>query len=334
MLPQGMPTPAGWQLLHSLGDGSTFLYQTTKIPNLQIMSEEHTKTPNHELSALGCPMHAADVDLFSEGAAEHWYEAYDILHDESPVHCIPGEGFEPGTDAFILTKHEDIAAVVRDQDRFPLPGAMLVQQMAASGDDPFAGDNVSVLFASMTTLRPNPEMWRTHRQELTDPWVGPGAGRNQAMIQAVTNELIDSWIDVGEVDFVAQFAQPLPQMTMAHVLGWPIEDLKLLKKFGDGCVKPFVYGKGHRNVLTEEETASQFVVLNEFREYTNNLIEQRAWTHHFSGFIRRSMIISTQINSHPLRTKKLLENLLLIVDQCLSDGGKMCRKLFIIILLS
>ena len=52
-------------------------------------------------------------------------EAYDILHAESPVHCIPGEGFEPGTDGFILCKHDDIAAVVRDQDRFPLPGAML-----------------------------------------------------------------------------------------------------------------------------------------------------------------------------------------------------------------
>ena len=239
------------------------------------MSEQDSKTPNHNLSPMGCPMHAADVDLFSEGAPEHWYEAYDILHGESPVHRIPGEGFEPGTDAFILTKHEDIAAVVRDQDRFPLPGAMLVQQMAASGDDPFAGDNVSVLFASMTTLRPNPEMWRTHRQELTDPWVGPGAGRNEAMIQEVTNELIDNWIDGGQVEFVSQFAQPLPQMTMAHVLGWPIEDLKLLKKFGDGCVKPFVYGSGHRNVLTDEEVASQFVVLNEFRQYTDDLIEQR-----------------------------------------------------------
>ena len=53
-------------------------------------------------------MHAVDVDLFSPGAQEHWYEAYDILHNEDPVHRLEGEGFLPGTDAYVLTKHDDI----------------------------------------------------------------------------------------------------------------------------------------------------------------------------------------------------------------------------------
>ena len=65
-----------------------------------------------------CPVHLGDVDLFGPGAQEHWYAAYDILHNESPVHRLPGQGMAPGSDAFVLTKHDDIAAVVRDQDRF------------------------------------------------------------------------------------------------------------------------------------------------------------------------------------------------------------------------
>ena len=64
------------------------------------------KTPNHDLSAMRCPAHLEDVDLFSPGAPEHWYEAYDILHAEAPVHRIPGEGFEPGTDAFIWRRSQ------------------------------------------------------------------------------------------------------------------------------------------------------------------------------------------------------------------------------------
>ena len=40
---------------------------------------------NHQLSAMACPASLADVDLFGPGAAEHWYEAYDILHAEAPV---------------------------------------------------------------------------------------------------------------------------------------------------------------------------------------------------------------------------------------------------------
>ena len=234
------------------------------------------KRPNHELSAMKCPHSLAEVDLFSPGAPEHWYEAYDILHAESPVHRIPGEGFAPGTDAFILCKHDDIAAVVRDQERFPLPGAMFVEQLKERGGDPFAIEGANTMIASMTTLRPNPEMWRAHRQELTDPWVGPGAPRNEPMVKDVANELIDRWIDRGTVEFISEFAQPLPQMVMANILGWPMADLKLLKYFGDGTVKPFVYGSGHRNILPEEEIRSQMEVLQEFGFYRNNTVEEPA----------------------------------------------------------
>ena len=128
---------------------------------------------------MRCPVHLDDVDLFAPGAQEYWYEAYDILHAEAPVHRIPGEGFAPGTDAFILSRHEDIAMVVRDQERFPVVTSLALKGVIDAGGDPFELPNVSTLVASMVTLRPNPELWRAHRQELTDPWVGPGAGRNR-----------------------------------------------------------------------------------------------------------------------------------------------------------
>ena len=233
------------------------------------------KRPNQELSPMRCPVHLDDVDLFSPGAQEHWYEAYDILHDEAPVHRIPGEGFEPGTDAFILTRHEDIARVVRDEKRYPVMTSLLVRQLADAGGDPFALANASTLVASMVSLRPNPTMWRAHRQELTDPWVGPGAGRNRQMIERVASELLDEWIDRGEVEFVSEFAQPLPHRVMANILGWPLADLKLLKYFGDGTVKPFVYGRCHNNILNQEEIESQMVVLKEFKQYTDDLIRHK-----------------------------------------------------------
>ena len=44
------------------------------------------KTPNHCLTDMKCPMGLEDVDLFAPGAQEHWYDAYPILHGESPVH--------------------------------------------------------------------------------------------------------------------------------------------------------------------------------------------------------------------------------------------------------
>ena len=233
------------------------------------------KKPNHDLSPMRCPVHLEDVDLFSPGAPEHWYEAYEILHHEAPVHRIPGEGYLPGTDGFILSKYEDIALVVREEERFPPAMTLALRQLMEQGEDVFDRPNINAAVAGMVSLRPTPEMWRAHRQELTDPWVGPGSGRHEDMMKRVAHELIDKWIDRGEVEFVSEFAQPLPQIVMANVLGWPPADLKLLKYFGDGTVKPFVYGKGHRSVLPEAEVKTQFEVLEEFKAYTLDLIQEK-----------------------------------------------------------
>jgi cytochrome P450 len=229
-------------------------------------------TPRGAANAMKCPVHVEDVDLFSPGAQEHWYEAYPILHAEAPVRRIPGEGMAPGTDGFILTKFEDIALVVRDEARFPV-----MQYSEAPPADP--GEvkpppNVSQL--ARQSLRPAPDAWHIHRQELTEPWVGVGATRHREMITRTANGLIDNWIDRGEVDFVAEFARPLPQIVMATVLGFPLDDIPQLEVWGAAQVKPFVFGRGHRNILTEDEIADQTRVLAGFADYVaGQVVEKR-----------------------------------------------------------
>ena len=56
----------------------------------------YPKHINHELSPMKCPVALDDVDLFGQGAQEHWYEAYKILHREAPVLRIEGGGSSPG----------------------------------------------------------------------------------------------------------------------------------------------------------------------------------------------------------------------------------------------
>ena len=191
-----------------------------------------TKTPNHALSAMHCPVHLRDVDLFAPGAQEHWYEAYEILHREAPVLRLPGEGPTPGSDGFILTKYADIAPVVRDPVRFPPTLSLAVDQLKQSGLPPEQLPQTNAMIASMLTLRPTIELWRAHRQELTDPWVGPGADRHTAMITRCVDELIDAWIDRGEVEFISEFARPLPQRVMANVLGFPARGHSATRRVG------------------------------------------------------------------------------------------------------
>lgn len=233
------------------------------------------KTPNHELSPLKCPMSLEDVDLFSPGAQEHWYEAYPILHREAPVLRIPGEGLTPGTDGYILSKYEDIALVVRDPVRFPPTMSLAIDAMVASGTPPEEIPNTNAMMVSIATLRPTIDLWRSHRKELTDPWVGPGASRHQDMITRCADRLIDRWIDRGRVEFISEFARPLPQLVMANVLGLPEEDIPQLAEWGNAQVASFVYGRGHRNLLTEEEIREQFRLLDGFKEYVHEKVQEK-----------------------------------------------------------
>ena len=224
---------------------------------------------------MKCPVHLDDVDLFTEGAQEHWYDAYEILHREAPVHRIPGEGYLPGTDGFILSRFEDIEKVVKNPDRFPPTLSLGAQALKQANIPVEEQKHVNAMMMSIVTLRPNMTLWRSHKQELTDPWVGTGAGRHEDMVRGYVNELIDRWIDKDEVEFISEFARPLPQMVMATILGFPLEDIPQLANWGAAQVMPFVYGKGHRNELSETQLEAQFKELDGFKEYVQEKVEEK-----------------------------------------------------------
>lgn len=229
----------------------------------------YPKHVNHELSPMKCPVHLDDVDLFGEGAQEHWYEMYEILHRDAPVLRLEGWGIAPGTDAYVLTKHADISTVVRDPDRFPVMTTFRLRQMVEQGltpEEAYAKHH-SLMQASMLSLRPTQELYIKHRKELTDPWVGTGATRHRDMIARHAHDLIDEWIDDGEVNFIKQFSRPLPQRVMATILGFPLSDIPQLAEWGDAVVTPFVHGNGPRHEITPEQTAEMVARLDGFQDY-------------------------------------------------------------------
>jgi cytochrome P450 len=234
-----------------------------------------TSSKPSQAAAVGCPRSIDDVDLFAEGAQERWYDAYPILHREAPVHRLPGEGLTPNTDAFILSRYEDINRVVKDPIRYTPITSLMLEQIAASDTAPEDMDYLNMMMVSMLTLRPTVELWRAHRKELTDPWVGPGAERHREMITQRVDALIDAFPNAGEFDFVQRFARPLPQQVMAAVLGFPEADIPQLAVWGEAQVMPFVYGEGHLNRLTEAQLENQFSQLDGFKEYVQEVVKAK-----------------------------------------------------------
>jgi cytochrome P450 len=229
----------------------------------------YPKHINHELSPMACPVHLGDVDLFGEGAQEHWYEAYEILHRDAPVLRIEGGGLTRGTAAFVLTKHADVARVVKDPERFP---NVTQRRVGAYADERMSPQETyatyrNLMQAAMVSLRPTQELYIRHRKELTDPWVGPGALRHRNMITEHAHDLVDEWIGDGEVEFISRFARPLPQRVMASLLGFPLEDIPQLAKWGDAVVTPFVHGTGLKHELSRQQTDDMLARLDGFQDY-------------------------------------------------------------------
>lgn len=235
------------------------------------------KHVNHGLGPMTCPVDLASVDLFGAGAQEHWYEMYEILHREAPVLRIPGGGLRPGTDTYVLTKHADIAMVVKDPERFIVMGQRRVNEWA---DDGLTVDQVyeksrNLMTASMVSLRPTQEMYIKHRKELTDPWVGTGAHRHREMITTLANDLLDEWIDDGSVEFIGRFARPLPQRVFATIMGFPFDDIPQLAEWGDAIVTPFVHGTGLKHELTSEQTQEMLARLDGLQEYIREQVRAK-----------------------------------------------------------
>ena len=154
-------------------------------------------------------------------------------------------------------------------ERFPSLTTKRLGQLAGQGltpEEAYATHH-NLMQASMLSLRPTQQLYFQHRRELTDPWVGPGALRHREMITKRANDLLDQWIDDGEVEFISRFARPLPQHVMATILGFPLEDIPQLAAWGDAVVMPFVHGHGLRHELTSEQTEDMLARLDGFQDY-------------------------------------------------------------------
>ncbi|MEP4146203.1 MAG: cytochrome P450 [Halioglobus sp.] len=233
----------------------------------------------------GCPSNLEEVDLFGPGCQEHWYQAYPILHEEAPVLVLPEEGIGGIGDAFVLNCYEDIERVVKNPERFTPLMSLMVEDMQAlinKGETPPKDTSrFDLALNSVRTLRPNQTLWRAHRQELTDPWVGPGARRHREMITQIVDELIDDWITrdsgdgSGTVEFIQEFARPLPQRVTARILGLPLTDVTRLADWGSAQVMQYVYGQSHLNILSDKQMAQQAENLSGFADYLADQVAKK-----------------------------------------------------------
>ncbi len=186
--------------------------------------------------AGGCPYSkAAEIDLMDPVVQENWFEAYDVLRAESPVYFMPQLGM------YVLTGYDEIEYVLRRPKLFSGgPDIQDVEPLVKFPEARALYDEKG--WTRYTPLSENLPMHRRYRA-LVDPKLSAAEiRRREPFVRGVINELIDTWIDQGEIEFMKAFAEPLPMIVIAELLGFPRMDLPQLKVWSAAWVLPFSRG--------------------------------------------------------------------------------------------
>ena len=191
------------------------------------------------MTTPGCPASIDEVDFYDPATQEDWYPTYDLLRAEAPVWKMPG------ANTYVLTRHEDIAMVLRRTDIF-LRGAS--ERTPSSG----AARRTKEIYDTRgwprrTVLGSNPPEHRVYRDVVDPFFTVAGAERRRPLIEGIVRELIGAMRGRGECEFVRDFAMPLPVRVITAMMGFHADDIPKLKVWSEAWVLPF------RGGLTAEE---------------------------------------------------------------------------------
>jgi cytochrome P450 len=149
------------------------------------------------------------------------YPLYHRLRMEAPVH------WDPFLHAWVVTRYCDVVRVLHDfsADRTPTPEQL--RRMNLSALSPIAATMVKqMLFLDAPA--------HTRLRSLASSAFTPARVRVlQSHIEQIADTLIDAAMDrkSGEMDIIADFAEPLPAIVTAEMLGVPTSDHRQLKSW-------------------------------------------------------------------------------------------------------
>jgi cytochrome P450 len=157
-----------------------------------------------------------DVELISSP-----YHTYDRLLSEEPVHwCAPMQ-------CWVLTRIEDIQAVLND------PNFVVAEQSKTFADlARRAGRNydptISVLAAIL--FFQDGDRHRRDRRTIAKIMNRKMLSQLEPVIKDFAGSLSSKLLGRSEYDAIEEFADPLPQFVMAHILDLPLSDVPILSE--------------------------------------------------------------------------------------------------------
>lgn len=189
------------------------------------------------------------------------WEFYSKLRNEAPVYKEPETGF------YIVSRYQDITDISRNTAIFSND---LNFHYLSHATPPEAHAIYAAGYERPQTLhRTDPPLHTSHRRLVDRAFTMPRVKSMVPHIEAIVCGLMDALPASGEVDFVADYAIPLPCYIFADLLGMPREDARLIKVWSDALLEP----TGMMIAKEREIECARQVI--EFQNYFAAMIEDR-----------------------------------------------------------
>lgn len=159
-----------------------------------------------------------DLDLGSDANVQDPFPLYAWLRDHDPVHWCERLG------GFVVTRYEDVLAVFDRSEVFS------AERFRRPGETPLS--LVARVLSEWLVFRDPPDHTRL-RGLLQKSFTPRQLEKNRCGIQKTIDDLLDRVLDRGEMDFIRDFAFPLPAIVIAILLGAPPRDIESIKAWSD-----------------------------------------------------------------------------------------------------
>lgn len=198
--------------------------------------------------------------LFDPDVVQCPFPSYRAMQAESPVVRMP-DG-----DVFLVVSYDDCVDILDKPDVFSSKiGPGLRQKPSPAAKAVLARGHRVV----RTLLTNDPPSHTRYRTLVARAFTARRIAVLQPGVLRVVNELLDSFDTTDPVDFVHNFAQPLPLLVISEFLGVPAEDLDTFKRWSDDAAA--VLG----GTLTEARQIEVNTSLVELLQYFADKAEER-----------------------------------------------------------
>ena len=209
---------------------------------------------------LNQPLEASSPISPEALACPHEYN--ERLRNEAPVYQCPHSGI------FFVSDYDTVRKIAKDHETFSNKFGQAMRPMQEV--DPEIAEIQAQGYAPVDTmLTEDPPVHRRYRGLVNQAFTARRVSTLAPDIDRICNDLIDKMLEKGEVDFITEFAEPVPLTVIAEQLGVSLDDYDLFKTWSDAFVAQL------SGMASREQALESAKLIVQFQHYFAERLAER-----------------------------------------------------------